>query len=140
MTINEILLFFFFLVNMGIFLAKVLNLFTFAKMYDLKFVFILLIVSLISNIIILDGSMALTSAKIVLPENPSSDISYVVEIPPNQAMTSSFLLRFSSFFTTLNIFFSIIETLIFISKHVLNQQRRLKNISKLKMWHLKNYL
>ena len=133
MTINEILLFFFFLVNMGIFLAKVLNLFTFAKMYDLKFVFILLIVSLISNIIILDGSMALTSAKIVLPENPSSDISYVVEIPPNQAMTSSFLLRFSSFFTTLNIFFSIIETLIFISKHVLNQQRRLKNISKLKM-------
>lgn len=111
MSINELLIILFFVVNLGVFIAKIYNIMNLGNTYDLKLGLILLIVSLISNILILSGSMALISLTPVLPSNPSGNITYTVEVPQNQSLTTSILSKFSGFFTTVVVVLTIIETL-----------------------------
>lgn len=122
MTINELFIVIFFLVQLGIFGAKIYNLMSVGK-FSWRFIILSLSFSYIAHLIILTMVLSLQVPEVVLPTNPSQEVVYQVEIPPNQIMTSNIILRLSGIATIMNSFFSVIEVL-FKLKDVVEPARK----------------
>jgi len=98
--------------------AKILNVFRQGEWIQFRKSILLTILSVISNSIIMVATLSLTSANIILPEKPSDSVTYVVDIPPNQAMLTSYLLRFSGFITTIVIVLQVVEVMFHLASLV----------------------
>jgi len=114
MTINELMIFVFFCMQLGIFGTKVWNILEVGKRFSWRYVIISLVFSFIAHLIIMTMLLSLQVPEVITQptNNPNQNITYVVNLPPNQVITSSVILRLSSISLIMNGFLSIIEALL----------------------------
>ena len=113
MTINELMIFVFFCVQLCIFGSKVWNILEVGKRFSWRYVIISLVFSFIAHLILMTMLLSLQVPEVITQptNNPNQNVTYVVNLPPNQVITSSVILRLSSISLIMNGFLSLIEAL-----------------------------